>query len=81
MARRSRGKANGRRWDGKLPFFPAGIGDTKRLFGQEVSRLQFKDQDGIEVSVSLNVDQFGQLFEVDIWKVDFSPLIRIPPDI
>jgi hypothetical protein len=29
------------------------------------------------VSVALNVDQRGELFELDLWKVDFSPLQRI----
>jgi hypothetical protein len=29
------------------------------------------------VSVALNVDQRGELFELDLWKVDFSPLKRI----
>jgi hypothetical protein len=31
----------------------------------------------VPVSVALNVDQHGELFELDLWKVDFSPLQRI----
>jgi hypothetical protein len=33
----------------------------------------FKDIDGTPVSAALNVDQQGNLYELDIWKVDFSP--------
>jgi len=35
----------------------------------------------VPVSVGLYLDQFGDLFELDVWKVDSSPLIRYPhPD-
>lgn len=49
----------------------------KRVFGEQVSECHFIDEDGIDVIASLNVDQNGNLFELDIWKTDFSPLIRI----
>jgi hypothetical protein len=47
-------------------------------FGKEVSNIEFNDIDGIKVLASLNVDENGNLFELDLWKVDFSPLILIP---
>jgi hypothetical protein len=50
-----------------------------RKFGAELSRITFVDSDGVAVSVTVNADQFGQLFELDIFKADFSPLKRIPP--
>lgn len=40
--------------------------------------VQFTDSDGVEVIASLNADEEGSLFELDMWKTDFSPLIRIP---
>lgn len=49
-----------------------------RKFGKAVSTVEFDDADGVRVSVALNVDQDGRLFEMDIWKTDFSRLIRIP---
>jgi len=49
-----------------------------RIFGEEIAEGLFHDKDGIPVSVALNVDQFDDLFELDLWKVDFSPLIRYP---
>lgn len=51
---------------------------NQRKFGSQVSECQFKDKDGIMVSASLNVDTQNLLFELDIWKVDFSKLIRLP---
>ena len=40
-----------------------------------------KDSDGIDVLASLYLDQDHEICEVDIWKADFSPLIRISSDI
>jgi hypothetical protein len=36
------------------------------------------DEDQIPVIISINLDQEGRLFEIDFWKVDFSPLKRYP---
>ncbi|MFB5649155.1 hypothetical protein ACE5IS_00800 [Leptospira wolffii] len=30
------------------------------------------------VSAVLNIDQYGDLFELDIWKTDFTELKEIP---
>jgi hypothetical protein len=40
--------------------------------------VQFTDQDGVEVVASLNAGEDGVPFELDMWKTDFSPLVRIP---
>jgi hypothetical protein len=50
----------------------------KRLFAEEIGEGSFRDSDGVLVSVTLNADQFGDLFELDLWKVDFSRLNRYP---
>lgn len=36
------------------------------------------DDDGVSVIIELNVDERDKLFELDLWKVDFSPLRRYP---
>ncbi|WP_420885213.1 DUF6984 family protein, partial [Candidatus Symbiothrix dinenymphae] len=36
------------------------------------------DEDGVDVIASLNIDDTGDLYELDIWKTDFSPLIKLP---
>ena len=66
---------------GSLLLFPYGTVKEGRLFGEQVSRFQFRDADGIDVIVSLFVDKGGQLFEIDSWKTNFSPLISVPDNI
>lgn len=64
---------------GSLKLIPEGIAiNSDRLLGEQVSEFQFIDEDGVEVIASLNLDDSGRLFELDIWKTDFSPLIGIP---
>ena len=62
---------------GSLLLFPDGITKETRLLGEQISEHQFTDEDGVAVIASLNVDSEGKLFELDIWKTDFSPLISI----
>ena len=57
-----------------VPDFPS----AGRKFGREVSHIEFLDKDGIPVDVTLNTDKQNRPFEVDIWKIDFSPLIELP---
>lgn len=61
---------------GSLYLFPKGIIKEDRIFGDQVSEFRFTDQDGIEVIASLNIDKNGSLYELDIWKMDFSSLVR-----
>lgn len=54
--------------------------NNERKFGEQISECSFIDNDGVKVIASLNVDQYGELFELDIWKVDYTPLIKLPDD-
>jgi hypothetical protein len=38
----------------------------------------FTDRDGVPVSFSVNLDEEGALFELDIWRVDFQTLQSLP---
>lgn len=62
---------------GSLKLKPRGA-TSYRKFGGTVSSIEFDDVDGVRVSAALNVDQNGDLFELDIWKSDFTPLRRLP---
>lgn len=66
---------------GSLLLLPKGITNQTREFGECISEYQFLDVDGINVIVSLNVDKSGELFELDVWKTDFNPLIRFPKNL
>jgi len=50
-----------------------------RRFGRRIAELQFNDADGVAVIASLNVDKEGDLFELDIWKTNFEPVIHLIP--
>ena len=52
--------------------------NRERRLGKKIAEAEFTDEDGIPVSAVLNLDDKGQLFELDMWKVDFSALKRYP---
>lgn len=43
-----------------------------------VAEVFFSDEDGVLVSVTLNTTAEDQPVELDVWKVDFTPLKRWP---
>ena len=59
---------------GSIRFLKASPG----TFGTALVEAQYLDSDGVLVSIAVNADKQGQLFELDFWKVDFSPLKRYP---
>lgn len=52
--------------------------EERRSFGGVAATLQFADEDGVLVLVSLNTDTRGEPLEGDVWKTDFSPVIHVP---
>ncbi|MFK7970035.1 MAG: hypothetical protein AB8F95_06685 [Bacteroidia bacterium] len=63
---------------GSLLLFPSGEVAHNRKFGTRTSAYNFNDSDGIPVIASLNLDLNGELFELDIWKVNHEPLLQFP---
>jgi hypothetical protein len=62
---------------GSLMLFPNGFYQKKAGFSKQISECEFLDVDGILVSAALCIDKAsGELSELDIWKVDFNPLIK-----
>lgn len=61
---------------GSLYF--VGAGGSERKLGRCAVEAEFQDRDGVLVSVVVNLDDQNHLFELDILKVDFSPLIEFP---
>lgn len=60
---------------GSLRFVSA---KENRLFGEEVAEISLQDIDGMPVFISINLDQDGDIFELDVFKGDFSPLKQFP---
>ncbi len=46
--------------------------------GKVLVECEYIDADGVLVEISINLDERGNPFEIDFWKVDFSPLQRYP---
>lgn len=63
---------------GSLKLSPQNTTSINRSFGSVAASCQFVDDDGTRVVATLYLDQHGVPLELDMWKVDFSPLIRIP---
>lgn len=63
---------------GSLVLLPDGIVKREREFCRQASEFLFKDADNVDVLATLNVDTEGEPFELDIWKMDYSPLIKLP---
>ena len=52
--------------------------DKDRKLGHVINEAEYIDDDGVTVSIALNLDEDSDLYELDIWKVDFSKLINLP---
>ena len=49
-----------------------------RRGSRQLSEFRFTDSDGVPVSATLNLDQLGDLYELDIFKGNFGNLIALP---
>ena len=59
---------------GSLKF----AGGVHRTLGSSLVEAEYLDRDGVPVSIVLNSDTNGLLYELDMWKVDFAPLQEYP---
>jgi hypothetical protein len=46
--------------------------------GSQLAQIEIAYADGVPVSTTLNPDAAGALFELDVFKGDFSPLLAFP---
>lgn len=60
---------------GSLDLVPLHKGHLGKVFGRAAAQIQFLDLDGVDVIAALYLDQDGDLFDLDVWKTDFNPLI------
>src|SRR5947208_419392 len=71
----------------KIPQEVDNLGDTgiqlssSGEHADDLVEADYKDTDGRDVLITLTTNQHDELYELDIWKADFSPLQRYPePD-
>lgn len=66
------------------PMKDGGMGSLRFIYddaasvGQELLTATAMDEDGVPIEITFNLDRKGRLYELDLWKVDFSPLRRFP---
>jgi hypothetical protein len=60
---------------GSLKFFSNA---ESRRMKVEVARIDLRDSDGIPLSITINTDMNDDLYELDVFKADFSPLKQFP---
>lgn len=53
-------------------------GREHRSLGSCLAEAEYLDRDGVPVSITLNSDTNGLLFELDMWKVNFAPIQEYP---
>jgi hypothetical protein len=49
------------------------LGSGARALAATLAEAEYKDSDGVPVSIAVHADKEGQLFELDFWSVDFLP--------
>jgi len=61
---------------GSLKFLS--VKNIKSKMKEEIARIDLHDIDGIPLSITLNINTDNELYELDIFKGDFSPLKKFP---
>jgi len=49
-----------------------------RKYGPTMAQIQLRDTDGVPLLISVDLDEDGDIFELDIFKGDFSSLVQFP---
>lgn len=48
------------------------------LYAGDIINVTYQDEDGQIVLIVLTKNEYDELYDLDIWKVDFKPLLRYP---
>lgn len=52
--------------------------NLERVYDKDILQVNYIDSDKTPVVIALTVDDRGDLFELDFWKVNFEKLLRYP---
>jgi len=64
--------------DGGMGSFRVVSTVAERRMGSQVAEGWYEDSDGVLVSVTINLDEYGALFELDSMKLNAMPRLRLP---
>jgi hypothetical protein len=65
-------RENGIKTQGPHKCKNAKVHFNNRVFSKIISEIETNDSDGIPVSIALYVDNFDNIYELDVWKVNFD---------
>jgi len=54
------------------------VSEENRVFLKDLAEVELYDQDGVLLFISVYLDNNNDFFELDVWKADYSPLIKFP---
>jgi hypothetical protein len=54
------------------------VHDMPTKLGSVLCEADGFDSDSVPLDISINLDEEGRLYELDIWKVNFAPLLTYP---
>lgn len=60
-----------------MRLWARGRAPADAVFNRSLAACQFDDVDGTCVVATLYANHSGTPFELDIWKVDYTPLLHI----
>jgi hypothetical protein len=49
-----------------------------RMYSRDLIEASYIDKDGIEVLITLILDNYNNLYELEFWKADYSELLYYP---
>lgn len=60
---------------GSIRFISA---KSERIYAADLIQVQYQDEDNVPVIITLTIDNYQNLHELDFWKVNFEKLLRYP---
>lgn len=55
------------------------VSEKHRLYSRDLAYIELLDKDGVPLWITVHLDTDDNFFELDVWKIDNSPLIQFPP--
>lgn len=52
--------------------------NAERIYSSDILQVNYIDSDQTPVIITLTIDDRGDLFELDFWKVNFEKLLSFP---
>ena len=51
---------------------------SQQRFGKQIAEISLLDKDGVPISLAINLDIEGNIYELDVFKADSSELVEFP---